>query len=147
MKQAGKGVQVEAGPVVIDSDDPQYTYAGVSIAIKLRVVSWPSILGCVRRGTSNWEVDRDFTGDLLASDDATYGDAAIGAIARFGSAEAFLRETVMPAINKWLREVYPLGVDVDPPEIDPEDAIALFQQALMKIRFTRSADGLVSATL
>lgn len=137
-------IQVEEGPIRIDIDDPQFSYRGKRIAIKIRQMMWPVVLGCEQQTDGSWEAGADLTDDLFASDPPGGGDPVQYAIAQHGSAAGFVRAVVVPRLNKWLGDVWP---PVAPDDVPADAPLQTIQAALFGIRFVAQADGTVTATL
>jgi len=127
-------VQSGGGPLRIDPDDAQVSYRGVTLAVKLRIVAWAQVIGCIKNSDGSWTSKIDLTGDLFASDpwDCAY------AIEHYGSAEVFVREVVMPRLNEWLAVLFAPGA------VPAEDQIAT---VLGSIKFAPQPDGTLTASM
>jgi hypothetical protein len=131
-------IQTGEGPLRIDADDLQLEHRGKHIAVKIRVMSWPVIVGCVKRGTG-WEADVNLTDDLFANDLPDGSDPVAHAIEQHGGAQAFVAAVVIPRLSAWLLKVFP-------PVGKPNDApLELVQWAISGLRLVVHADGTVSA--
>lgn len=128
------GVQTGGGPLRIDPDDAQITYRGVTLAVKLRIVAWAQIIGCIRNPDGSWTSKIDLTGDLFASDPWTPAHA----IDQYGSADVFVQDVVIPRLNDWLAVLFAPGV------VPPEDQIAT---VLGSIKFAAKPDGTLTASM
>lgn len=131
-------IQTGEGPLRIDADDLQLEHRGKHIAVKIRVMSWPAIVGCVK-GPAGWEAVTDLTGDLFANDLPDGADPVAHAIEQHGGAREFVAAVILPRLNVWLATVYP-------PVGTPNDApLELVQSAITGLRLVVHADGTVSA--
>lgn len=127
-------IQTGAGPIRVDADDLQITYRGVTLAVKVRIVSWAQIIGCIKQSDGSWQSKVDLTGDLFSSDPWTLDYA----VEHYGSARAFVAEIVMPRLNAWLAVLFTPG------QVSPADQVAA---ALSGIKLTPQPDGTLLATL
>lgn len=131
-------IQVGEGPLRIDADDLQLNHRGVTIAVKIRSLAWPNIIGCIKRA-GGWEATVDLTGDLFVNDVPGGGDPVAHALDQHGGAAAFVAAVVIPRLNAWLAQVYPQTGATNATPLD------LVQSAISGLRLVVHADGTVSA--
>lgn len=137
-------IQTTEGPIRVDADDARFSYRGTTIALKMRRLLWPVLLGVRQGPDGSWEVDVDLTDDLFASDAPGGGDAVAYWLQQHGGAMGFVRDVVMPRLQAWLADVWPPAAPDDVPADAPLQKI---QAALFGIKFVAHADGTVTATL
>jgi len=132
-------IQTGDGPIRIDPDDAQLTYRGKTIALNVRSLMWPVILGCVKQSDGSWQVGADLTGDLFASDVAGQPDAVAYWVQHHGGGMGFVRAVVLPRLNAWLAELFPKS---DAPVLPLEQ----INSALSAVRFLPQTDGTLIAS-
>lgn len=139
-------IQTTAGPFVVDNDDLKFTYAGKTIAVKIRVVSWPVVAGLIKQADGSWKQEVDLTGDLFSTDPPNGGDVVGGWVNKIagGNMTEFIRQIILPRLNDWLKTVFKPTVTTTPPSTTP---IQTLQTTLGGIRFVVQADGSVKAEL
>lgn len=96
-------IQTGSGDLRIDADDLQLTHRGKTIAIKVRVLDVPYVIGCIKRPDGKWD-----SGPLLC--DETFANTGITPeteVARYGSAKEWVRQIVLPRLQAWLDQLYP----------------------------------------
>ena len=96
-------IQTGGGELRIDPDDLQLTHRGKTIAVKIRVLDVPYIIGCIKAPNGTWE-----GGPFL--DDETFVNSSITPeteVAKFGSAREWVRQVVLPRLQAWLDQLYP----------------------------------------
>lgn len=127
-------IQTGTGPIRVDADDPQFTHRGKTVAVKIRSIAWPQVLGVVKEG-DGWKVSADLTGDLFSSDAPGGGDP----VAHYmkDGADAFVRSVILPRLNEWLATEFAPGGLMTPLE--------QLQAALLGVRFVMQPDGTVRA--
>lgn len=125
-------IQTGTGPIRIDSDDAQITYAGKTVALKVRDFGGGAayILGCTLDG-SEWKAFEAF-----AFDD---GMTPENQESKYGSAVEFVRQFMIPKINAWLLTVYPSGTT--------STALERIASALAGVTFTPQTDGTLKASI
>jgi len=133
-------IQTGSGPIRIDPDDAQFTFRGKTLAIKIRAVSWASILGCIKQADGTWTAAADLTDDLFGSDVFGEDDVVAHWLNKHGGAVGFVRAVVLPHLNAWLAGLFPAGeVTLTPLE--------QVQFALGGIKFSPQADGTLTASI
>lgn len=138
-------IQTGTGALRIDADDPQITHRGKTVAIKIRVISWPVVIGCVNDG-AGWKAGPDLTGDLFSSDVPGGGDPVAYHMA--GDPLGFVRNVILPNLNAWLATVWTPQAPNAGGGGSPAPAVAPIEQlqsALGMIRFVVKPDGTVKA--
>lgn len=133
-------IQTGTGELRIDADDAQFTYRGKTIAIKIRALTWPVILGCKKNDDGTWSVVADMTDDLFSSDVIGHPDAVKYWVDKHGGGKGFVGAVVMSRLNAWLAIEFPETAA-------PLTALEEIQSALMGIRFVPQADGTLKASL
>lgn len=137
---ASRDLQVGGDSIRIDPNDPQFTYRGKTVAIKIRNIIWPVVVGCIKMPDGRWVGDRDLMGDIFGNDPPGGGDAVAYELDKHGGAEGFVREVLVPAINDWLSDVYPQeGLEVP--------ALQRLFLATQELQFSASPSGVVSVKL
>lgn len=89
----------------IDPDDLQITHRGKTIAVKVRVVGVPYIMGCIKLPDGKWN------GAALLCDE-TFVNSGItpeSEVAKYGSAREWVRQIVLPRLQAWLDQLFPAG--------------------------------------
>jgi hypothetical protein len=133
-------IQIGGGPIRVDSDDPQITYRGKTLAVKVRVLSWAVILGCLQQADGSWVADADLTGELFVSDVEGQSDAVAYWIDYYNGPAGFVSTVVLPRLNDWLARLFPAGeVTLTPLE--------QVQVVLGTIKFTPQPDGTLKASV
>jgi hypothetical protein len=96
-------IQNGSGDLRIDADDLQLTHRGKTIAVKVRVLDVPYVIGAIKRPEGKWD-----GGPLLC--DETFANTGITPeteVAKHGSAREWVRQIVLPRLQAWLDELYP----------------------------------------
>lgn len=96
-------IQTGGGDLRIDPDDLQLTHRGKTIAVKVRVLDVPYIIGCTKAPNGTWE-----GGPFL--DDETFvnsGTTPESEVAKFGTAREWVRQIVLPRLQAWLDQLFP----------------------------------------
>lgn len=133
-------IQTGPGGLTIDANDPQFTFRGISVAIKIRQIMWPVILGCQRLDDGTWAVKEDLTDDLFASDVPGQPDSVKYWVAHHGGARGFVTNVVLAKLNAWLAKVFTPAGEVS------ENPLELIFAELGNIKFTSHTDGTVTAS-
>ena len=139
-------IQTGEGPVRIDADDAKFKHRGKTIALKMRVIMWPVMMGYELQGDGSWEAGVDLTDDLFASDPPGGGDAVAYWVAHHGGPMGFVRTVVRPRLQAWLDTVWPpiSGPGDLPPSGEAEQQLAA---ALGSVRFVAMPNGTVVASM
>lgn len=142
-------IQTGDGLPRIDPDDPQFTHRGITVAVKIRVLMWPVILGCRKMPDGTWGVDVDLTDDKFGSDVAGFNSPVVAALSQHGGALQFLRNVVVPRLDRWLETLWKPVAAGEPTGIPATEngALAAIQTAFGAIKFTARPDGTVIATI
>ena len=135
-------IQTGEGLIRIDPDDLQFTHRGRTIAVKIRSLMWPVIVGCVKQSDGTWEVSTDLTGDLFLDDVVGQPDVVAYWVQKHGGPMGFVRAVVLPKLNAWLLTLFPKS-DAPIPTATPLEQI---QGALQGIRFLPQPDGTLIAS-
>ena len=130
-------IQNGGGPLRIDSDDLQLTHRGKTIAVKIRNIAWPQVLGCSKQADGSWKADIDLTGDLFSSDVPGGGDPVAYHMA--GEPDAFVRTVVLPNLNAWLATLW-APTSEGSANVTPLEQL---QASILRLRLVVRADGTV----
>ena len=128
-------IQTGSGDLRIDPDDLQLTHRGKTVAVKIRVLDVPYVIGCIKAPDGRWE-----GGPFL--DDETFVNSGITPeteVAKYGSAKEWVRVIVLPRLQAWLDALFP-------PSGTPLTALELIAVEVAGLRLTPQADGTVKAS-
>ena len=128
-------IQTGSGDLRIDADDLQLTHRGKTIAVKVRVLDAPYVVACVKRPDGKWD-----SATLLC--DETFVNSGITPeteVAKYGSAEEWVRVIVLTRLRAWLDALFP-------PSGTPLTALELIAVEVAGLRLTPQADGTVKAS-
>lgn len=127
-------VQTSAGNLQILANDLQITHRGKTIAIKIRDMGYPVIIGCERQADGSWRGTQ-----MLYEEWANSGVTPESDIAKHGNAVNFVRNVLRPAINAWLARLFPA---ISAPAPAPSgSAIEQIDAAVLGLKFVAGADG------
>lgn len=131
-------IQTGEGPIRVDPDDLQINYRGKTIAVKVRSLIWPVVLGVQRMSDGTWQVGADLTDDLFGSDVPGEPDPVAYWLKKHGGGMGFVQNIILPRLNAWLTTVYP-ATDTPAAPLDQ------LQAALAGVRFVPQPDGTLQA--
>ena len=129
-------VQYTPGPIVINSSDFQRIDRGIHWAIKCREISnfGQAVYACVK-SDSGWNIVETLDGGFDIRIESDFG----------GDVQKWLREYLLPALNRWLAAYFPAGAT--PPAPGPATAIERADAAIKGITIMVMPDGTLAATI
>lgn len=143
-------IQTTPGAIVVNADDLQLTHRGITIAVKIRMTAWPTVMGVIKQADGSWKFAVDLTDDIFASDPPNGGDMVGGWVTQLANGDmiTFIRNIILPKLNAWLKAVFPpVAAPAPAPTAAFSNDLDGLQKALGGIKFTTAADGTVTASI
>lgn len=130
------GIQTGTGNLVIDPDDLQLTHRGKTIAVKIRVLDAPYIIGCIKGSNGSWQANASLDDDTFVNSGVTPETE----VAKYGSAREWVRQVVLPRLQGWLDALFP-------PTGTTKTALEQIASEVMGIKLIINTDGSITATM
>ena len=129
-------IQTAPFPLVVDANDLQYTYRGISFAVKLQeIVNFGQIVYfMVKNADGEWNPSSTLD-DGFDIHIGNYG----------GDVFKYLTEKLLPALNVALANLYPAGSTSTP--VESKTNFQLLHTMLGTIKFGEKSDGTLVATI
>lgn len=130
------GIQTGTGNLVIDPDDLQLTHRGKTIAVKIRVLDAPYIIGCIKGSNGSWQANASLDDDTFVNSGVTPETE----VAKYGSAREWVRQIVLPRLQGWLDALFP-------PTGTAKTALEQIASEVMGIKLIINTDGSITASM
>lgn len=128
-------IQTGSGDLRIDPDDLQLTVRGKTIAVKVRVLDVPYVLGCIKAPDGLWTSQAFLCDETFINSGITPETE----VAEYGSAREWVRQIVLPRLQDWLNTLFK-------PSGTPLSALEQIAVEVAGLRLQVQPDGTVKAS-